>query len=308
MNLTFGVCWIEDQASVAEIEAIGSAVRDNGFEPEITRIEDEEDIRQFAEKQEHFQDFALILLDLRLGRNLKGHEIALEIRLRFRSTPVLFYSAEAEESLRKMIADKRVEGVYCAHRERLADRVGELVSDLSPALNRLSGMRGLAAGVVAECDQEFRKILRFWAGDTIPESELVAALKERARSSANQTASRFEEAGTLEHMLSEHAVSSAILFREVRSCLKRLDVSDAVSEKRYSLRNYVDELLGIRNLLAHSLEERTPDGWKIRSGGACPDVTVQDFQAYRSQFLAYLRDVRELRKLLVDNESTMSDE
>ena len=303
MNLTFGICWIEDQASPAEDEAIKSAVRDNGFEPDITRIEAEDEIRRFAQEQEHFQDFALILLDLRLGRDLKGDQIALEIRQRFRSTPVLFYSAEAEDSLRTMIADKRVEGVYCAHRERLADRVGELVSDLSPALNRLSGMRGLAAGVVAECDQEFRKILRFWADGTIPESDLVAALKKRGNKSANHTIASLDKAGTLEDMLSEHAISSVILFREVMSRSKSLDTSDEVREKRHSLKPYENELLRARNVLAHSLEERTPDGWKIRRGGTSPDVTVQDFQQYRSRFLACLQDVRDLRALLVDNET-----
>lgn len=303
MNLTFGICWIEDQASVAEIAAIESAVRNNGFEPDITKVEAEEKISKFAQEQEHFQNFALILLDLNLGSNLKGDEIAPDIRLRFRSTPILFYSTEAEDALRVRIANRRVEGVYCSHRERLADRVAELVSDLSPALNRLSGMRGLAAGVVAECDQEFRKILRFWSRGAISEAELVAALKKRAGTSLNHGVESLDKATTLEEVLSKHAVSSAVLFREVTSLVRSLGGSDAIKAKRRSLRNYEKEVLEGRNVLSHVLEERGPDGWRIRPGGQKADVTVEDFQTYRSRFLARLRDVRELRELLVGDET-----
>ena len=110
MNLNFGICWIEDQASDAEVQAVEEAVRDCGFEPELERIEREEDIRQFAQRQEHFQEFDLILLDLRLGAGLHGDELAPQVRRRFRSTPILFYSAEEVGELRRKMAARFVEG------------------------------------------------------------------------------------------------------------------------------------------------------------------------------------------------------
>ena len=299
MNLTFGICWIEDQASDPVIDAVKSAVRSNGFEPDITIIDTEENILSFAKNQEHFQDFALILLDLALGQTLKGDQIAPDIRRRFRSTPILFYSAQPENNLRTMIADKRVDGVYCAHRERLSDRVGELVSDLSPALNRLSGMRGLAAGVVAECDQEFREILRFWAGDVFQEADLVTTLKERACNLATDTANRLDKITSLEELLRQHAISSALLFREVISRSKKLKVSDSFKEKRNSIRSYENKVLKSRNELAHGREEREPNGWRIRRPGNQPDLTVHDFQSYRTEFLVHLKNTKDLRQILV---------
>lgn len=71
MSLNFGICWIEDQASDAEVEKVADAVRASGFEPLIERIEKEDDIREFAARQNHHQDFDLILLDLNLGRGLR---------------------------------------------------------------------------------------------------------------------------------------------------------------------------------------------------------------------------------------------
>ena len=304
MNLTFGICWIEDQASDVEIAAVESAVRVNGFEPEVRRVEAEDDIRDFSWQQEQYQDFDLILLDLRLGHDLKGDEIAPHIRRSFRSTPILFYSAEAEDRLRSLMANKGVEGVYCAHRTNLSRRVRELVADLSPALNRLSGMRGLAAGVVAECDREFRVILRHWATKGIvAEADLVASLTDRVRTNSDRVRERVDGLGDLTSILNSHAVTSSVLVREVLSRLKDTPMSDIVLVKRRSLRHYPDKVLQRRNTLAHGVEERTPDGLRIYRDDSKPPLTVQDFQTYRSEFLSHLGNVRELRELLIGQES-----
>ena len=304
MNLTFGICWIEDQASEVEIAAVESAVQINGFEPEIRRVETEEEIRDFSRQQEQYQDFDLILLDLKLGHDLKGDEIAPHIRQSFRSTPILFYSAEPEDRLRRLMAHKGVEGVYCAHRTNLSERVRELVTDLSPALNRLSGMRGLAAGVVADCDQEFRTILRHWAAKgTVAEADLVTSLKERVHKSKDRTLKHVDEAEDLGTMLDSHAVTSAVLVQEVLGRLRNFPMPDEILVKRRSLRQYPDKVLKRRNTLAHGVEKRTPDGLRIYRDDSKPPLTVQDFQTYRSEFLTHLGNVRELRELLISQES-----
>lgn len=304
MNLTLGICWIEDQASEAEVQAVENAVRANGFEPEIERVGTEEEIRQFAANQEHFQDYELIVLDLMLGRGLRGDELAPQVRRRFRSTPILFYSADTEDNLRRAMAEKRVDGVYCAHRDRLAVRVGELVLDLSPALNRLSGMRGLAARIVAECDQEFRQILRGLTARQVSESDLVASLRRRVSQTRSEQVARLSKKERLEDLLGDQAVSSGLLFAEVFACMEPLSLTDEVRDARRSIRRYGQLVLERRNTLAHALEKRERDGWKIVRRGSNPDVTVRDFPEYRSQFLSHLRDVRRLRELLVQQEST----
>ena len=228
MNLTFGICWIEDQASDAEVQAVENAVRNCGFEPELERIEREEDIRRFAQRQEHFQDYDLILLDLRLGEGLHGDELAPQVRKRFRSTPILFYSAEEVDGLRRKMAEKVVEGVYCAHRNGLPERVRELVSNLSPALNRLSGMRGLAARVVAECDHEFRAVLLHWGTDETVEAEIVESIKEKARAGSQRQLDRAVEITSLGDLLDDPVSSSSVLFGEVYA---RVDNPDSLQPR-----------------------------------------------------------------------------
>ena len=303
MNLTFGICWIEDQASDAEVDAVKSAVRDCGFEPELKQIAREDEIREFARQQDHFQDYELILLDLRLGRDLRGDELAPDVRNRFRSTPILFYSAESEQRLRQMMADKYIEGAFCTHRDRLPTRVGELVSDLSPALNRLSGMRGLAARVVAECDQEFRSVLLDWGSEPKFEAQLVESIKGRIRELSERQVDEIARIESLGELLEHRASSSSALFREVYARLGEMRMSDDFRATRRELRQYPERVLAIRNTLAHALEERTDAGWRISRRDPNPDLKREDFEGFRADFLTHLHHVRRLRELLVGEET-----
>jgi CheY-like chemotaxis protein len=297
MSLHFGICWIEDQASDAEVGRIEAAVRGSGFEPMIERVEQQAEIRAFAERQTHHQDFDLILLDLNLGGGLRGDELAGQVRAAFRSTTILFYSAEDEASLRDRMAEQRVEGVYCVHRDRLAPRVGELVGHLAPALNRLSSMRGLAARVVAECDQDFRAILAHLgnagAGDDIAES-----LRQKVRDAATKQADTVNALGTLEDLLGSHALHSGALYLEVKERARAQGGDELLSIVRKLNKGYLAQVINRRNTLAHALEARTETGWQIVRSAGDP-VTVADFPRYRAEFQTQLGLVRRLREILV---------
>ena len=302
MNLTFGICWIEDQASPAESATVERAVRDAGFEPEISLVASEDKIRRFAEQQQRFQDYELILLDLNLGDGLRGDKLAPSVRDSFRSTPILFYSNEAESSLRLRMAQENVDGVYCTNRLNLAIRVGELVLDLAPSLNRLSGMRGLAARVVAECDHELRQILLHFSHTEDLGTEIVKSLKERVAGATEDQCVILHPISELPELLLQHSISSAILFREVKRRLRNLDPTEEIRAARRSLNTYPQEVLRRRNDLAHALEEKTDEGWRISRPGSTGTLTTHDFQRIRSDFLEHLRRIKRVRQLLVGEE------
>ena len=297
MSLHFGICWIEDQASDAMVEQVAGAVRASGFEPLIERIEQEDDIREFAARQNHHQDFDLILLDLNLGRGLTGDDLAHDIRASFRSTTILFYSAMDEAILRDAMAKKKVEGVYCVHRDRLANRVGELVSHLSPALNRLSSMRGLAARIVAECDHDFRAILGH-LGTNGSADEIVASLKAKISTAAQQQVGTVNSHTTLDGLLGSHAVHSAALFNEVRERANALGGDELLVIARKLKQGYLSQVINRRNTLAHALEARGENGWHIVRASGDP-VTVDDFPRYRKEFQNQLSLVRRMRALMM---------
>lgn len=297
MSLHFGICWIEDQASDAEVQRVENAVRGSGFEPLIERIEQQEDIRTFAQRQNHHQDFDLILLDLNLGAGLRGDELAQQVRAAFRSTTILFYSAEDESSLRDRMAAQKVEGVYCIHRDRLATRVGELVSHLSPALNRLSSMRGLAARIVAECDQEFRAILSHLGNDGEADG-IAESLRQRVRDSAANQQANVEGLASLDALLASHSVHSGALFYEVKERARLRGGDELLTIIRKLHKDFLSQVIGRRNTLAHALEERGDMGWQIVRNAGDP-VTVADFPRYRKEFQTQLGLVRRLRSIVV---------
>jgi DNA-binding NarL/FixJ family response regulator len=298
MNLTFNVCWIEDQASDAEVDDIMSAIRKNGFHPQIDRIETDEQIKSFAEQQNHYHDFELILLDLRLGDGLRGNEIAKDVRRHFPSTPLLFYSGVDETELRRMMFEAGVEGVYCVHRDRLSERTHELVRDLSPALNRLNSMRGLAAQVVADCDQQLRQILLHFGRDDRKAAEICESIKAKVIAFSEGQKEKLGTFGSLEELIHGLPVPSGILFSEAKERARSENGTDEVRELLRSLKNYPNKVLFRRNTLAHALEERTEEGWIIHRKGGQP-LTRDDFERYRAEFLAHHRDVYALRRLLI---------
>ena len=210
MNLTFGVCWIEDQASEQLKASVEDAIRQNGFEPHVELVVSQDDIQSFAQRQHHFQEYDLILLDLGLGDDIQGDDLAPTVRQHFRSTPIVFYSAAPEPNLRRRMAEKDIDGVYCTNRAHLAARVDQLVSDLTPALNRLSGMRGLAAQVVAECDEEFRHILTHLGNLHGNEGEIVQSLKNSLARSQEHQAESIQPINNLRELLATPAISSSL--------------------------------------------------------------------------------------------------
>ena len=109
-------------------------------------------IEERARDHQRYHLYDIILLDWRL-KDEDGVELAPRIRELFPSTTILFYSGSDDEGgLRRKIAEKEVEGVYCSGRRRFIDRAGALIDQTARSIDRLSGMRGLAMRVVAECD------------------------------------------------------------------------------------------------------------------------------------------------------------
>ena len=303
MNLTFGICWIEDQADEMQRNSIEEAIRNSGFEPDVHPVENENQIEEFARKQENFYDYDLILLDLNLAGGWLGSKLAREVRRNFKATPILFYSTEDEQVLRQMMVDEKIEGVFCAHRERLSERVEEIVSNLAPSFNRLSGIRGLAARVVAECDQEFRTILSHFGENLGYKDRIIDSINSLIMENSEQQKEDISEIQTLDELLNCRWTSSQILFRTVRRLIRNdgdNPHTDEIRTIRGDIRKYSEKVLKVRNTLAHAIEERIDDRWRILQRGNPPSyLEIQDLKGFREDFLEYLKNIRRLREILV---------
>lgn len=311
MNLDFGILWIEDSFSVEEEESLKRRVREAGFIARIHVMVNGAGIDEIARKHKLFHDFDIILLDYKLSDEY-GVELAPKIRQLFPSTTILFYSGSMQEQqLRQLIAEKKVEGVFCARRDqqRFIERTGELIDQTARALDRLSGMRGLAMRVVAECDELMKAAMLSMVGRDRACSDKVNDLDVEVFNFLEEQQDRYKQAvaGELSHRLNSRIVDSSKVFSHFRR-LTSLVANDPGSfgldnaqverlrELRRGSSQYVKEVLNKRNVLGHVVEVPGERGWVLQGS---TDISAEDFPDIRRTFAYYIDTIREMNKIVV---------
>lgn len=309
MNLDIGILWIEDFFSPEEYASLKRRVHDAGFVARIKNLKNGEGIE--SESKEHllFHRFDLILLDYKL-KNENGDDLAPKIRELFPSTTILFYSGNftKESDLRHLIAEKEVEGVFCCHRSRFIERTGALIDQTARSLDRLSGMRGLAMRVVAECDDIMKSAVLSMnerepdcLGKLTNLDADVVGFLEHVRAAYKEA-----ESGSLDDRLRSRAVDSSKLYKHFRRLTKiatgkpaafglSVEETDRLRELRRITAHYDPEVLQKRNALGHVTEEETPEGLKLRGSGG---IQVSDFPALRQTFASHIGAFSEMRELV----------
>lgn len=306
MRLQFGILWIEDNFSEAEEAALRKAAEIAGFELLIENSKNGEDLEYWADQQHKFHLFDLVLLDLKLADGVMGDQLAPLARALFKSTPILFYSgSESEAKLRQRMANDCVEGVFCADRDNFTSRAADVISNLALSLNRLAGMRGLSMEVVAQADTLCREVVKS-LGEAGAEEKICADLDKAVLRSANSTITTFPKIGDFNGKLASRAVDSTKLFNVFKDLLRAQIKStppgpgkDQLSALSAATRKYREDVLAVRNVLAHALENKVDDGWEILDEDGQVFMTVADFPTHRASFLSNLRAIREIHRLLV---------
>lgn len=311
MNLDFGILWIEDSFSEEEKESLKRRVREAGFIARIQVMVNGAGIEEVAHKHALFHEVDIILLDYKLFDE-NGVELAPKIRRLFPSTTILFYSGSLQEQqLRKLIADKEVEGVFCARRDqqRFIERTGELIDQTARALDRLSGMRGLAMRVVAECDELMKTAMLSMVSRDKACTDKVTELDDEVFKFLQQQQDRYTAAvaGELSHRLTSRVVDSSKVFghfRRLTALVARnpasIGLDSAQVERLRELRRgsgqYVEQVLDKRNVLGHVVEVAGERGWILQGS---TEISTKDFPDIRRTFALYIDMIREMNKIVV---------
>jgi CheY-like chemotaxis protein len=319
MNLDFGILWIEDSFSTEEEESLKRRVREAGFIARIHVMENGTGIEKVAHQHSLFHLFDIVLLDYKLCDE-NGDELAPKIRQLFPSTTILFYSGSLQEvQLRRLIAEKEVEGVFCAMRDqqRFIERTGELIDQTARALDRLSGMRGLAMRVVAECDELMKTAMLSMVGRDKACANKVSDLDAEVFEFLQQQQDRYKKAvaGELSHRFTSRVVDSSKVFSHFRR-LTALVVRDPSSfgldhaqverlrELRKGSSQYVEQVLNRRNVLGHVAEIAGERGWVLQGSN---EISAQDFPDIRRTFALYIDTIREMKRIVVPLEMTANE-
>jgi len=308
MNLDMGILWIEDSFSNQEKDELQRRVRGAGFIARIDALPNGIGIEPLARRHQLYHVYDLILLDYHL-KDEHGDELASKVRALFPSTTILFYSGSAEEpELRRLIADKEVEGVYCSARGRFIERAGSLIDQTARSLDRLSGMRGLAMRVVAECDEHMKaSVLSMSARDPACAMK-IGELDEDVLMFLDGLKQSYQESldGGVPARLGTRAVDSAKLFKHFRRLTRVAAANPAtfglnqvqverLRELRARTAQYDPNVLRKRNILGHVTEIEGENGWTLQGSD---EITAADFPEIRQSFAAHIADLREARQLV----------
>lgn len=317
MKLDIGILWIEDSFSADEEASLRRRVEEAGFIARIDTIPNGDGIEERARKHQLYHVYDIILLDYRL-QNEKGDDLAPKVRQLFPATSILFYSgSEDEPTLRQLIAANAVEGVFCSARQggRFIERAGSLIDQTARSLDRLSGMRGLAMKVVAECDDHMKRaVLSMNARDEKCAVKLADLDKDVCKD-LDDVKDTYQAAGDLDERIKTRAVDSMKLFKHFRRLTRVVAGSpqtfglsaEAVDELR-ELRNvtsqYDNSVLTKRNVLGHAVEFQGAAGWELRESD---EIAIGDFPEIRQAFAAHIRAFRRMRELVTLLDAQQSD-
>ena len=306
MKLNFGILWIEDNLKPDQKSEIRKCVNQSGFEAEIENIPNGKDIDKFADDQRKYHLFDLILIDLNLSEEPKGDALALKVRKLFAYTPILFYSNLSDTKLRQKIANLKVEGVYCSHRKKLTERSCALISNYAQSLEQLSGMRGLAAQVVAEIDESFKKMIPLLITED-GESEAVEYITSLINDQLTDVQNKVDELKNLSNCLDCLYVDSFKLYRTFRHYLKchintlsDSQKKDELTRLNHEFKEYDKKMLGVRNALAHSHETKDENGYVIENKKDTTKIVASEFSVIRSDFISYLKCIKDIKNILED--------
>ena len=162
MNLSYRILWIEDDSEFIDsfdTEAIEKHVIDQGFDPSIELRTTPEQIGEAVDGTK----YDLLIVDYNIAEgDLHGSDVIRQVRDSGCPTEVLFYSNNGAAELRKIAADKELEGVFFSGRDRdqLLRKITSVFDLTVRKVIDVENMRGIVMSGVAELDHLVTDVIR----------------------------------------------------------------------------------------------------------------------------------------------------
>lgn len=290
MRLDFNVLWVEDQQQAVESqrERIELIVQKEGFRLQVLFASSIEDATKYLSDDIYGDHIDLILMDLDLGAGGRGDDGLVEVRNIFAYKDIIFYSSQAQDLL-DLVAQKRIEGVYCSTRDDLPNTVDGAFEILVKKVLDIDHSRGIVMGATSDIDQHVKDCLLSIFDKSDEECQL-ATLKVLARHLKDKRKSFDKEATSIEAVthVSElfdkyNVYTSNDRLRLLKNSIKINKIHD---DQNKIIAHYLNETVPKRNLLAHV--QVKVDGFSrklIDKNGT--ELTHEDMRSLRKALLEY---------------------
>lgn len=322
MNLAYNILWFEnDEQWVDSItEKLEDFFFDFGFlfNPDIYKDAQKLDtlINQI---NNHEKDADIILMDYNLLNNDKGNEIIKRIRAKDIFTEIIFYSEKTK--VKEKFADECIEGIYFSERDTLFLRLQQIIPHTIKKVVDLTNMRGLVMSETSLLDIELNNliliILKFIdKKDSCKRQLLVDKVFQKRLEHAHNIKE-------IDHEIQKINKKDTIIFKinfnereeyikDIKILLENIESSDRymfvnklikepecvgldIQKEHTKFKQYFDDIIKKRNILAHVKEEIT-DGKKILKSS---------FKGYE-EFSFSHEDFKQIRQHIIEHKENIT--
>ncbi len=288
MNLEYKILWFEDEAGSfnAKQRLVKRIVERLGFNfPEPRNEIDGANLDSI-----NFAMYDLIISDLKLN-NVRGTALLEKIREEGIYTEVIFYSSIGEAALREELKKFEIDGVYCADRtdENFIEKVEKVIETTIKKVQDVNNTRGLVIAETILLEKKIESILLkyFDAAEPALDTKKSELLKNIYDKKVEKHQTDLDELGKVNFKEIKTLIDNDILTASnsfdaiqsiLKSNLKELNITIAnkdtpveikasskikleeIKAIKIELNNFREEILKLRNTLAHVEEEIGEDG------------------------------------------------
>jgi CheY-like chemotaxis protein len=288
MNLEYKILWFEDEAGSfnAKQRLVKRIVESLGFVfPEPRNEIDGSNLDSI-----NFAMYDLIISDLKLN-NVNGTALLEKIREDGIYTEVVFYSSIGETALREELKKFEIDGVYCADRtdDNFIEKVEKVIETTIKKVQDVNNTRGLVIAETILLEKKIESILLkyFDVGEPLLDAKKNELLKSIYEKKVEKHQTDLVELGKINFkeikiLIDKDILTASNSFDAIQSILKtklkELNVSlsikdipaeiiasteakiEEIKAIKTELNNFREEILKIRNTLAHVEEEIGEDG------------------------------------------------
>jgi len=289
MKINYEILWFEDQPDKLEhdLEAIRSYLWESGFSMEVDmrKTLTNSDVDEIVDRISKYNKYDMIIFDYDLGNSPKGSEIARRLRAEV-YTDMIFYSGKEPESLRKILFDTKVDGVFIVDRRDLAEQIEPILEDHIKKACDVNGIRGIVMDETSRFDRLLREKCKKVLADANAE-ELEQVRKDLVRRITKSAASRQKSAEKISCPISALSDFQVSDFNLVRHRLAKLMGEVAEVASLLSDQGELKVMQDLRNRLAHLECIYSEDGWMSLSDNADDRFDFERFREIRKT----LRDI-----------------
>lgn len=279
-ELTYNVVIIDDEVDQYEDyqEHINSLLQPEGYFLNCRRAEALDELTD-----EIIIDSDLFLVDLKFGKADKGPTFINRIREASPTTDILFYSSDSR-AIAEQKTKNEFEGIFFAKRDEntneIVDKIGKLVSKMIRRSNTPIATRGIVLSGVAELDGVIKEIIELlsqvinYDNRRIMLDRCKKVFYDSYKSLPNKIEEHFgckfyEGVKTWEEVRSSyteysltHLVNSTGFTESSKNHKVLLELYRTCYEKDAQYKDFAqyENLLKIRNVLAHEIEHHNSEG------------------------------------------------